>query len=312
MSALNTPRMGSPVPLTADLKSLLDRLYAERSSLHLKNDPLSRCRRYHSPEDREVAALIASSFAYGNVKIILKTLDGIFAEMGPSPRRFVERFAPEAGLQRFAGFKHRFNDGRDLCALLLAIRMMLETSGSIETFFLQGHDPADGDITQSLAAFSEAVLGLDYCPVFRNAGIPSDSYFPFFFPSPASGSACKRLCMFLRWVVRPDDGIDLGIWSGVPPSHLIVPVDLHIRRIARSLGLTGRNQADWKMACEITARLRELDPDDPVKYDFSLCHLGISEGCDGKSEEPCITCMVAPVCSGPARKPDDKRFTTGD
>jgi endonuclease III len=89
-------------------------------------------------------------------------------------------------------------------------------------------------------------------------------------------------------------------------------VDLHIRRIARSLGLTGRNQADWKMACEITARLRELDPDDPVKYDFSLCHLGISEGCDGKSEEPCITCMVAPVCSGPARKPDDKRFTTGD
>ena len=288
--------------MTADLKFLLDQLYAGRSSLHLENDPLSRCRRYTSPEDREVAALIASAFAYGNVRIILKTLDGIFDELGPSPRRFVERFNPQQGLRRFAGFKHRFNDGRDLCALLLAIRMMLEAAGGIELFLLQGYNPADRDTTRSLAAFSEAVLGLEYHQVFGVRTIPKDSYFPFFFPSPASGSACKRLCMFLRWLVRPDDGIDLGIWSGISPSQLVVPVDLHIRRIARSLGLTGRNQADWKMACEITARLREFDPDDPVKYDFSLCHLGISEGCDGKSEEPCLTCMVAPVCSSPVRQ----------
>jgi len=289
------------VPHTADLKSLLDHLYAGRSPGHLENDPLSRCRRYASPEDREVAALIASSFAYGSVGIILKTLDGIFAEMGPSPRSYVERFDPQQELRRFAGFKHRFNDSRDLCALLLAIRLMLETAGSIEAFFLPGHNPADRNITRSLSAFSHAVLGLEYRPVFGAHIIPRNSYFPFFFPSPASGSACKRLCMFLRWLVRPDDGIDLGIWSGVSPSQLVVPVDLHIRRIARSLGLTGRNQADWKMACEITSRLRELDPDDPVKYDFSLCHLGISEGCDGKSEDPCITCKVAPACSGPDR-----------
>jgi uncharacterized protein (TIGR02757 family) len=288
--------------LLTDLKPLLDTLYANRSQHHLENDPLSRCRRFALPEDREVAALIASAFAYGSVKIILKTLDGIFGEMGPSPRRFVERFDPHQGLQRFSGFKHRFNDCRDLCALLLAIRMMLEAAGSIETFFLQGHKPADRDTTRSLTAFSDAVLGLEYHPVFGARTIPKDSYFHFLFPSPASGSACKRLCMFLRWLVRPDDGIDLGVWCGVSPSQLVVPVDLHIRRIARSLGLTGRNQADWKMACEITARLRELDPDDPVKYDFSLCHLGISEGCDGKSQEPCLTCMVAPVCSGPTRQ----------
>lgn len=290
------------MPIPADLTSLLNQLYAGRSSLHLENDPLSRCRRYHSPEDREVAALIASAFAYGNVRIIIRTLDVIFGEMGTSPRRFVERFDPQQGLRRFAGFKHRFNDSRDLCALFLAIRTMLETAGGIEAFFLHGHDPADPDTTRSLSAFSAAILDLEYRPVFGASAIPRDSYFPFFFPSPASGSACKRLCMFLRWLVRPDDGIDLGIWSGVSPSQLVIPVDLHIRRIARSLGLTGRNQADWKMACEITARLRELDPDDPVKYDFSLCHLGISEGCDGKSEEPCLTCPVAPVCSGPARQ----------
>jgi len=288
-------------PLAGNLKPLLDTLYANRSQRHLDHDPLSRCRRFAAPEDREVAALIASAFAYGNVKSILKTLDGIFGEMGYSPRRFVERFDPEEGLRRFAGFRHRFNDGRDLCALFLALRMITETTGTIEAFFRRNHAPASPDITDALTAFSAGVLDLDYGPLFREEGIPRDSYFPFFFPSPASGSACKRLCMFLRWVVRPDDGIDLGLWSGIAPSLLIIPVDLHIRRIARFLGLTDRNQADWKMAREITARLRELDPDDPVKYDFSICHLGISEGCDGTNRKPCGACMVAPVCNGPAR-----------
>ena len=290
----------SPPP---DLKSLLDTLYAGRSLVHLENDPLSRCRRYASPEDREVAALIASAFSYGSVRIILKTLDGIFRAVGPSPRRFVEQFDPKRGLRSFAGFRHRFNDAADLCALLLATRLMLEAAGSIEAFFLQGHDTREEDVTRSLTAFSAAVLAQEYRPVFGTSTVPANSYFPFFFPSPASGSACKRLCMFLRWLVRPDDGIDLGVWSGVSPSQLVMPVDRHIRRIARSLGLSSRNQADWKMAREITARLRELDPDDPVKYDFSLCHLGISEGCDGKSAGPCLACGVAPVCSGPSLTP---------
>ncbi len=288
-------------PLSTDLTLLLDSLYEQRSRHHLENDPLSRCHRFSSPGDKEVAALIASAFAYGNVKIILKSLDGIFAEMGPSPRSFVERFDPRQGMRRFAGFKHRFNDGRDLCALLLAIKSMLATAGSLEAFFLQGDNPADLDVTGALTAFSASALGLDYGPLFGKQGIPSGSYFPFLFPSPASGSACKRLCMMLRWLVRPDDGIDLGLWGGVSPSRLVIPVDLHIRRIARFLGLTTRNQADWKMAREITARLRELDPGDPVKYDFSLCHLGISEGCDGKSRQPCLTCPVTSHCSGSKR-----------
>ena len=288
--------------LPVDLKPLLETLYANRSLRHLVNDPLSRCRSYASPEDREVAALIASSFAYGSVRIILKTLDSIFDAVGSSPRRFVERFEPKQGLRTFAGFKHRFNDTRDLCALLLAARTMLEATGSIEAFFLCGHDPAAEDVTRSLTVFSAAALAQEYRPVFGTSTIPADSYFPFFFPSPASGSACKRLCMFLRWLVRPDDGIDLGAWTGISPSQLVIPVDLHIRRIARSLGLTVRNQADWKMAREITARLRELDPDDPVKYDFSLCHLGISEGCTGTSGKPCLACGVAPACSRPSRQ----------
>jgi uncharacterized protein (TIGR02757 family) len=103
--------------------------------------------------------------------------------------------------------------------------------------------------------------------------------------------------MFLRWMVRPADGIDLGLWQGVRPDQLVIPVDAHIQRICGFLGFTARKQADWRMAQEITARLREIDPSDPVKYDFSLCHLGISEGCDGKGGATCLNCAIAGACS---------------
>src|SRR5262245_22226592 len=115
-----------------DIKTILDRLYAARSQTHLANDPLSFCHRYEDPADREVAGVIASAFAYGNVAIILRNLEAIFAELGPSPRRYVERFEAKQGLRAFNGFKHRFNDGRDLCALLWAIRGMVEQNGSVE------------------------------------------------------------------------------------------------------------------------------------------------------------------------------------
>jgi uncharacterized protein (TIGR02757 family) len=280
------------------LKTLLNRLYAARSQEYLANDPLSFCHRYPDPADREVVGLLASAFAYGQVKIILNNLGKIFGVMGDSPRRFVERFAPERELARFAGFKHRFNDGRDLCALLLAIRTMLEEADTIGEFFLAGYDPAAPDITTALNSFSASVLAMDYAPVFGSAAIPADSYFPFLFPSPASGSACKRLCMYLRWMVRPADGIDLGLWPTISPARLVIPVDAHIQRIGRFLGFTGRRQADWKMAQEITAALRRLDPADPVKYDFSLAHLGISAGCDGTNRQACLTCTIAGICSG--------------
>jgi len=243
-----------------------------------------------------VVGLIAACFAYGNVKIILRNLEGIFAALGPAPRRFVERFEAKRELQRFAGFKHRFNDGRDLCALLLACQTMLRQAGSLEAWFLGFHQSGETDVTGLLSGATEAIKGLDYGAVFGAGGIPADSYFPFFFPSPASGSACKRLCMYLRWMVRPDDGIDLGLWSGVRPAQLVIPVDAHIQRIGGFLGFTSRKQADWRMAREITAALRQLDPADPVKYDFSLCHLGISEGCDGKDLAACLTCPITEVC----------------
>lgn len=279
------------------MKTILDQLNAARSPRQLANDPLSFCHRYGEAADREVAAVIASSFAYGAVPIILRNLESIFARLGPSPQRYVEHFDPAGGLRIFGGFKHRFNDGRDLCALLWAMRLMLERAGSIEAFFLRHHDPGAPDVTESLNRYSAAVKALDYRPVFGRGGFPEDSYFPFLFPAPASGSACKRLCMFLRWVVRPADGIDLGLWHGVSPSQLIIPVDTHIQRIGGYLGLSRRRSADWAMAREITAALRRLDPADPVRYDFALAHLGISEGCDGSDPRACADCPIAGICS---------------
>ena len=283
---------------TRTLQALLDSLYQNRSAVHLANDPLSFCHRYNDPRDQEISALIASSLAYGNVRVILKNLLGIFDAMGPSPRRFVEEFNPRHGLRIFSGFKHRFNDCRDLCALLLAARTMIDEADSIGEYFLGCHDPGEEDITSSLAKFTASVLALDYSGIFGTSLIPADSRFPFFFPSPLSGSACKRLCMFLRWMVRPADGIDLGIWKTIHPAKLIIPVDAHIMRISGFLGFTSRRQADWKTAREITAALRKFDPQDPVKYDFSLCHLGISEGCNGKDPEACLRCAISEACDG--------------
>jgi uncharacterized protein (TIGR02757 family) len=279
-----------------DVKAILDRLYAARSPRHLANDPISFCHRYSDPADQEVAAVIASAFAYGGIKVILRTLETIFTELGPSPRNYVECLSPAKALMAFGGFKHRFNDVRDLVALLWAIRQMIEDAGSINAFFLRFDDTKAQDVTAALNGYCAAVLALDFRPVFGNATAPPGSYFPFLFPAPVAGSACKRLCMFLRWVVRPADGIDLGIWRGVSPSRLVIPVDTHISRICSYLGFTRRTSADWRMACEITAALRKLDPLDPIKYDFSLAHLGISEGCNGVDPLRCISCAIKGIC----------------
>ncbi|MBK5276477.1 MAG: TIGR02757 family protein [Desulfuromonadales bacterium] len=279
-----------------ELKAILDQLYETRSPLHLANDPLSFCHRYSDPADREVAAVIASAFAYGNIKIILRTLERIFAELGPSPRRYVATFNPREALRTFSGFKHRFNDGRDLTALLWAIRLMVQQAGSVNAFFLRFHDPAAQDVTAALNGYSSSVLALNYRPVFGSETAPTGSRFSFLFPAPAAGSACKRLCMFLRWVVRPADGIDLGIWHGVSPAQLIIPVDTHISRICSYLAFTSRTSADWRMACDITGALRSFGPLDPVKYDFSLAHLGISEGCNGADPLRCLTCALTNIC----------------
>jgi uncharacterized protein (TIGR02757 family) len=278
------------------LHTILENLYASRSLRHLENDPLSFCHRYADSLDQEIVGLVASSFAYGKVASIKRSVEVILGELKPSPTAFIEGFNPLSSPKPLAGFKHRFNDAEDLCALFLAIKNMIDQAGSIGAFFMRSYDNQAEDLTTCLIDFTSKILHMDYSSIFGSECIPADSCFPFLFPSPASGSACKRLCMWLRWMVRPADGIDLGLWKDIPPAKLVIPVDAHIQRISKLLGLTSRRNADWRMAQQITAALKVFDPEDPVKYDFSLCHIGISEGCSGKKLETCFSCALSEFC----------------
>jgi len=278
------------------LKSTLEKLYACRSTRYLQNDPLSFCHRYTNSLDQEIVGLIASSLAYGKVNSIKQSVEKILAVLTPTPQNFIASYEPASSSKLLAGFKHRFNNQLDLLALFWAIKTMIEQAGSIGNYFLRFYDSKADDISSALIGFTSTILKMDYSPIYGSQGIPADSYFSFLFPSPASGSACKRLCMYLRWMVRPADGIDLGLWQLIPPQKLIIPVDAHIQKISRFLGLTNRTQADWRMAREITAALKAFDAEDPVKYDFSLCHIGISEGCRGQQREACLTCDLGELC----------------
>ncbi len=276
------------------LKVILDKVLQERGAAFLANDPLSFPRRYRDPADREAAAVLCAVLAYGRVASIQQSLEDLLRRMPEGPALFIRRFDPRRDVRRLAGFRHRFNTGEDISALCWAIRCAIETAGSLEDFFLQGDDPGEPDIGLALSAFSSRLLQTDLSPLFGPRRRPDG--FAYLLPSPSGGSACKRLCMFLRWVCRPDDGIDLGLWQGVSPARLVLPLDTHTARISVLLGLVQRKSPGWKMALEATESLRRLDPKDPVRYDFALSHLGISEGCTGKKGAWCKECAVRGRC----------------
>lgn len=258
------------------LKELLDdlnRRYGGRDLL--STSAISIPHRYAHPEDREIAGFVAASLAYGNVKQIQRSAEAALGAMGASPSRFVRRFDPLSDAARFQRFVHRFNSGVDLALLCYLLQQAANGPGSLQAFFLQGYDPSHEDIGPALISFVERILALDVSPFHPSGRIPAKAGVRFFFPSPARGSACKRLNLFLRWMVRRGDDIDFGIWTEVSPAKLIVPLDTHVARIARRLGLTRMKQANWRMAREVTRRLRAFDPDDPVKYDFALCRIGV-------------------------------------
>jgi uncharacterized protein (TIGR02757 family) len=189
--------------------------------------------------------------------------------MDDSPRNFILKTRLSEKKRRFLGFKHRFNTGDDIAVLCEVIAIVLRQHGSLEAFFATGFSQPHSSIKPALSQFVEGFLQL--AAPLGDTG----AFFSYLLPNPSSGSACKRLCMYLRWMVRPDDGIDCGVWHSVSTKHLIVPVDTHIAKQAQVLKLTSRRIPDWIMAEEITAALRNVDPQDPVKYDFSICRFGM-------------------------------------
>jgi uncharacterized protein (TIGR02757 family) len=250
-------------------------------------------RRYEAAEDREVVGFCAAALAFGRVASVLQSIESLLAVMGTRPAAFVRSFEPARDRTAIDPLVHRWIRGRDLVALLLVLQRMLRESGSIEQFFVAGDDPSAPDIGPALDAFSTRALQTDLKAAYGR--MPKRPGVCYFFPRPSAGSACKRLNLFLRWMVR-SDAIDLGVWSAVSPARLIIPLDTHVIRLGRCLRLTRYVSPGWKMAAEITSSLRALDHADPVRYDFSLCHVGMMNACGFGRAQGSRQCPLRGLC----------------
>jgi uncharacterized protein (TIGR02757 family) len=267
----------SPSPASnAILRPKLDTLYAEFNARHSVSDPVWFAHKFAQPADQEIAAFIAAALAFGRVQSVINSIDGMLKVMGPSPAAFVRNFEPARDRACFDHLVHRWTNGADFAALVWVMHGMLARSGSIEAFFAEGLPDGAVDVGEALQSFSTRALAMDVRPIYgRRKPKPGVAYF---FSRPSSGGACKRLNLFLRWMVR-HDRVDLGVWSKVRPSQLIVPLDTHVIRVGQCLRLTTLKSPGWRMAADITRSLREIDPVDPVKFDFSICHLGMMNAC---------------------------------
>ncbi len=214
-----------------------------------------------------MAAFVAAALAYGNARAILSSVSRVMEVLGPSPASYLRRVSARELRARLSDFRHRWTSGDHVSGLLWCVAQALGEHGSLRELFLQGYEPRDPNVGGSLTRFVDAVFAYD---ARAGRGVR------YLLPRPADGSACKRLNMFLRWVVRPDDGLDLGIWPEVSPALLVIPLDTHSARVARALDLTRRATTDWLAAEEVTQSLRRYDPEDPVRYDFALCHVSMS------------------------------------
>ena len=289
----------------SSLKGILDRLYADFNSPDSATDPIQIVRRYARQDDREIVGFLAAALAFGRVASVLQSIERLLLIVGDRPADYVRRFEPNRDGAAFAGLGHRWTRGPDLVALVWLISQMAGRSGSIEGFFLDGYDPEAPDIEGALDRFSTRALALDMKAAYGR--VPRRPGVCYFFPRPSAGSACKRLNLFLRWMVRRD-ALDLGVWSGVAPAQLIVPLDTHVIRVGRCLGLTRYTSPGWPMARDITASLRRLDPDDPVRYDYALCHLGMMNACGFNRTQADAGCPLRGVCRPRARtRPRSRR-----
>jgi uncharacterized protein (TIGR02757 family) len=283
------------------LKTSLDRLYGEFNYPDSATDPIHIVRRFARADDREIVGFCAAGLAFGRVASVLQSIERLLAVLGPRPAEYVRSFEARQAVD-FSGLGHRWIRSPDLVALIRILRGMLDRSGSVERFFAEGYQAGASDVGAALDSFSRRALAM--APAERRSKqSPGVCYF---FPRPSAGSACKRLNLFLRWMVRRD-ALDLGVWTTVPASALVVPLDTHVIRVGRCLGLTRYVSPGWAMAREITDALRALDPGDPVKYDFSLCHLGMMNACGFSRAQRDSQCPLRGVCRPRARKPPRSR-----
>jgi len=252
-----------------NLKQKLEYHYNAFDRPKLEPDPLQFLHLYKDERDIEVIGLLASIFAYGNVKQIENTLKKFIIVFDGKPYSFIKNFSLSKNSKKISAIKHRFYTEDDIAKLFIILSEEIKKHKSIKQIFLQGYNISDENVKSAISNFSNHFLNS-----FNQTFSEISNGIKFMFPLPEKGSACKRMNLFLRWMVRKDE-LDFGLWSEIPASKLVIPVDTHIARISRSLKLTKRKNTDWKMAEEITGKLKKFDPADPIKYDFAICHIGI-------------------------------------
>jgi len=256
----------------------------------IDKDPIEIPHRYKDPGEIEIAGLIAAVLAYGRVDLFKACVDRILALADGGLYAYLKNFNARRERPRFEGIYYRFNTAQDLFDLMALMSRVVKKYGTIGTLFQQFYASNDDDIGPTLSRFVARLR--DMLESHPSRGLS------YLLPSPASGSACKRLNLFLRWMIRANDGVDFGLWKTIPPAKLIIPLDTHIIRISQYLHFTSRKTPDWKMAREITAALRACDSLDPLRYDFSLCHLGISGACPlTPALATCGICVLQDVCA---------------
>lgn len=253
----------------AAIKNMLDAAVARYNTpAFISHDPISIPHRFSGKKDIEIAGLFAATLAWGNRKMIIRNLERLMDWMDNAPHDFI-RNHEEADLKRFEGFAHRTFNTTDLLHFIQFLKSHFQSSDTLEELFLSREMQPESAVQKGLIQFRKAVFALEHSPLRTQKHVAS----------PERGSACKRLNMYLRWMVRADTGgVDFGIWQKLQPAHLIAPLDIHSGRTARKLGLLARRQDDWKAAVELTENLRQFCPEDPVKYDFALFSIGVDKG----------------------------------
>jgi uncharacterized protein (TIGR02757 family) len=279
----------------ARLRPPLERFLARAPNrLRVGFDPVQFPRRYPLSEDAEVAGLLAASLAYGRVDGFVPKVEDVLTRMGPHPGAFVRALDVAGARRLLRGFVYRFNLGTDVAVLLQGAGKLLRARGSLESYVAEPLARGEG----LHAALTHLVRELRDVPLRPlEAALGPARGLAHLLPVPLGGGAAKRLNMFLRWMVRGPDDVDLGLWKQVPPSALVIPLDTHIGRIALRLGLTARTDLSWRTALEITRNLARVDAVDPVRFDFALCHHGMSGVCTPRARvEACRECELRSVC----------------
>jgi len=269
---------------------------------HLTPDPLELPHRYEDPSDRECSAFLAAAFAYGRADIVVRNVGGVLDRMSPSPGRYLrDTFTVGNANERFKGFSHRFPKTPDLVALMAAMSASIRQHGSLGDLFQVLDDPSQPDISATLDRFVDALVdGARSTRGVRLDG-PAERSLRYLVSAPRDGSACKRMNLFLRWMVRRTPP-DLGLWTFVDPARLVMPIDTHVHRIATFLGLTDSRTANWTTARRLTDTLARFDSADPVRYDFAICRLGVLDLCSRRRrKENCDACLLRDVCRFPVR-----------